>query len=111
MKNRKIKVTEYALAEVIEALTNDTEHFVDIVVTKEDGYLVVMFNPTLEECERLNDSLSGKAKGLLDKAAPKEDKPISYYPMHADPILCDITASAGENNTNMTTRQSCETLY
>ena len=32
--------------------------------------------------------------------------------MHGDPILCDTTTSAGENNnTNVTTRQSCETLY
>ena len=37
IKNRKsIQVTPYALAEVIEALTNDSEHFVDIAVTKED---------------------------------------------------------------------------
>ena len=104
MKNRKIKVTEYALADVIEALTADPKHFTDIVVTREDGYLVVMFNPTIEECKCLNE-------GLLGKATPKEDKPISCYPMHGDPILCDITTSAGENNTNITTRQSCETLY
>ena len=103
MKNRKIKVTEYALAEVIDALTNDPEHFADIVVTKEDGHLIVMFNSTIEECKCLN-------KGLLGKATPKEDKSVPY-PMHGDPILCDITTSAGENNTNMTTRQSCETLY
>ena len=105
MKNRKIKVTEYALAEVIEALTADPEHFTDIVVTKEDGHLVVMFNPTIEECKCLNE--------LIGKAIPKEDKPICHpiYPMHGDPILCDTTTSAGENNTNMTTRQSCETLY
>lgn len=96
MKNRKIKVTEYALAEVIEALTTDPEHFTDIIVTKEDGQLVVMFNPS------------------IDKVTPKEDKrgyPMRSYPMHGDPILCDTTTSAGENNTNMTTRQSCETLY
>ena len=110
MKNRKIKVTEYALADVIKALTNDPEHFTDIVVTREDKHLVVMFNPTIEECECLNDDLLGKAKGLLGKAVPKEDKHICY-PMHGDPILCDITTSAGENNTNITTRQSCETLY
>ncbi len=111
MKNRKIKVTEYALAEVIDALTNDPEHFADIVVTKEDGHLIVMFNSTIEECTCLNE--------LIDKVKPKEDKhyypgyPIREYPMHGDPILCDITTtSAGENNnTNMTTRQSCETLY
>lgn len=106
MKNRKIKVTEYALADVIEALTNDPEHFTDIIVTKEDGQLVVMFNPTIEECECLNE--------LIDKVTPKEDKrgyPMRSYPMHGDPILCDTTTSAGENNTNMTTRQTCETLY
>lgn len=104
MKNRKsIQVAPYALADVIEALTNDTEHFVDIVVTKEDGHLVVMFNRTHKSCKCLNE-------GLLGKAVPKEDKPICY-PMHGDPILCDTTTSAGENNTNMTTRQSCETLY
>lgn len=112
MKNRKIKVTEYALADVIEALTNDPEHFADIVVTKEDGHLVVMFNSTIEECTCLND--------LLGKVIPKEDKhdyPHGYLmrdypiPMHGELVLCDTTTSAGENNTNMTTRQSCETLY
>lgn len=112
MKNRKsIQVTPYALAEVIEALTNDPERFADIVVTKEDGHLVVMFNPTIEECTCLND--------LLGKAVPKKDKldypgyPMCGYPipMHGEPVLCDTTTSAGENNTNMTTRQSCETLY
>ena len=92
------------LADVIEALTNDTEHFVNIVVTKEDGHLVVMFNRIHKSCKRLNEGLSGKA-------IPKEDKPI-YYPMHGDPILCDITTSTGKNNnTNVTTRQSYETLY
>ena len=105
MKNRKIKVTEYALADVIAALTSDPKHFTDIVVTREDGHLVVMFNPTIEECECLNE--------LIGKAAPKEDKPISCYPMHGDPILCGInTTSAGEHNyTSVITRQSCETLY
>lgn len=109
MKNRKIKVTEYALAAVIETLTADPEHFTDILVTREDGHLVVVFNSTLEECECLNE--------LIGKAMPKKDKPdyrgypMRDYPMHGDPILCDTTTSAGENNTNMTTRQSCETLY
>lgn len=37
IKNRKsIQVAPYALADVIEALTNSPEYFVDIVVTKED---------------------------------------------------------------------------
>lgn len=45
IKNRKsFNVAPYALADVIEALTNDDRHFVDICVTKEDGRLVVMFN-------------------------------------------------------------------
>ncbi len=106
IKNRKsIQVAPYALAEVIEALTNDTEHFVDIVVTKEDGHLVVMFNRIHKSCKCLNE-------GLLGKATPKKDEPdYSDYPMHGDPILCDTTTSVGENNTNMTTRQTCETLY
>ena len=105
IKNRKsIQVAPYALADVIEALTNDTEHFVDVVVTKEDGHLIVMFNRTHKSYKRLNE-------GLLGKASPKEDKSI-YYPMHSDPILCDITTSASENNnTNVTTRQSYEALY
>jgi hypothetical protein len=107
IKNRKsIQVAPYALAEVIEALTNDPDHFVDIVVTKEDGHLVVMFNRTHKSCKCLNE-------GLLDKVIPEKDKPVSY-PMHGDPVLCDINVtSAGENNntTNVTTRQSCETLY
>lgn len=104
MKNRKIKVTEYALAEVIEALTADPEHFTDIVVTREDGHLVVMFNLTLEECGCLNE--------LIGKAVPKEDKPICY-PIHGDPILRGInTTSAGEHDyTSVITGQSCETLY
>lgn len=112
IKNRKsIQVAPYALAEVIEALANDTEHFVDIVVTKEDGHLVVMFNRIHKSCKCLNE-------GLLGKATPKKDEPdysdypMRDYPMHGDPILCDITTSAGENNnTNVTTRQTCETLY
>lgn len=104
MKNRKIKVTEYALADVIEALTSDPEHFTDILVTREDGHLVVMFNPTIEDCTCLNE--------LIGKALPKKDKPdYPGYPMRGDPILCDTITSASENNTNMTTRQSCETLY
>lgn len=104
MKNRKIKVTEYALADVIEALTSDPEHFTDILVTREDGHLVVMFNPTIEDCTCLNE--------LIGKALPKKDEPdYPGYPMRGDPILCDTITSAGENNTNMTTRQSCETLY
>jgi hypothetical protein len=45
IKNRKsFNVASYALADVIEALANDDEHFVDICVTKEDGKLMVMFN-------------------------------------------------------------------
>ena len=107
MKKRKsIQVTSYALADVIEALTKSPEYFADIVVTKEDGHLIVMFNSTIEDCKCLNE-------GLLCKAIPKENKPDYYpIPMHGDPIPCDITTtSAGENNTNMTTRQSCETLY
>lgn len=45
IKNRKsFNVAPYALADVIEALANDDEHFVDICVTKEDGKLMVMFN-------------------------------------------------------------------
>lgn len=45
ISNRKsFNVAPYALADVIEALANDDEHFVDICVTKEDGRLVVMFN-------------------------------------------------------------------
>ncbi len=106
MKNRKIKVTEYALADVIEALTNDPEHFTDIVVTREDGHLVVMFNPTIEECECLNE--------LIGKALPKKDEPdYPGYPMRGNPIVCGInTTSAGEHNyTNVIIRQSCETLY
>lgn len=109
MKNRKIKVTEYALADVIEALTSDPEHFTDIVVTKEDGHLVVMFNPTIEECKCLNE--------LIGKAMPRKDEPdypgypMRDYPMHGDPILCDTTTSAGENNTNVKAIKSCETLY
>ena len=109
MKNRKIKVTQYALAEVIEALTTDTKHFADIIVTKEDGHLVVMFNPTIDECECLNE--------LIKKVTPKEDKPgypMRDYPMHGDPVLCDsdITTSAVEKlNTNVTVRQTFETLY
>jgi hypothetical protein len=114
IKNRKsIQVAPYALADVLEALTNDQEHFVDIVVTKEDGHLVVMFNSTIEECTCLND--------LLGRALPKEDKhdypgyPMRDYPIptHGDPVLCDINVtSAGENNnTNVMTRQSCETLF
>lgn len=95
MKNRKsIQVAPHALAEVIEALTNDPEHFADIAVTKEDGHLIVMFNQIHKSCECLN-------KGLLDKTTPKEDKSV-HYPMHGDPILCDITTtSAGENNTKL----------
>lgn len=108
MKNRKsIQVTPYALAEVIDALTNDQEHFADIIVTKEDGHLVVMFNSTIEECTCLNEGL---LKGLLGKTIPEKDKPICY-PIYSEPVLCDSVTSAGENNTNMTTRQTCETLY
>lgn len=115
MKNRKsIQVTPYALAEVIEALANDPEHFADIVVTKEDGRLIVMFNSTIEECTCLNE--------LIDKVSPKEDKhdyphdyPMRGYPIpkHGDPVLCDInvTSTSKNNNTNVITSQSCETLY
>ena len=55
IKNRKcFEVAKYALADVIEALSNDQDHFVRIVVTKEDGNLVVMF-------ERKHKSASGGA--------------------------------------------------
>lgn len=112
MNNKKsIQVTPYALAEVIDALTNDPEHFADIVVTKEDGHLIVMFNSTIEECACLNEGLLG---GLLGKTLPEKDKPINYpIPKHGDPVLCDINVtSAGENNnTNATIRQTCAILY
>ena len=49
IKNRKsFIVAPYALADVIEALSNDYDNLVDICVTKEDGHLVVMFNRTLK---------------------------------------------------------------
>jgi hypothetical protein len=117
IKNRKsIQVAPYALAEVIDALTNDPEHFADIVVTKEDGHLVVMFNRTHKSCKCLNDDLLGKAIPKEDKHDYLHDYPMRDYPIptHGDPVLCDINVtSAGENNNtiNVTTRQSCETLY
>jgi len=44
IKNRKsFTVAKYALADVIEALSNDDDNIVEIAVTKEDGNLVVMF--------------------------------------------------------------------
>jgi hypothetical protein len=115
IKNRKsIQVAPYALADVLEALTNDQEHFVDIVVTKEDGHLVVMFNRTHKSCKCLNDDLLGKAIPKEDKHDYLHDYPMRDYPIprHSDPILCDTITSASENNnTNVTTRQTCETLY
>ena len=55
IKNRTcFEVAKYALADVIEALSNDQDHFVRIVVTKEDGNLVVMF-------ERRRKPVSGGA--------------------------------------------------
>ena len=100
MKNKKsIQVSPYALADVIEALTNDSEHFVDIVVTKEDGHLVVMFNRTHKSC-------SGLSEGLLNKATAKEDKP-DHCPMQGNTDLCDnttkydITTSTNEINPNV----------
>ena len=110
MKNKKsIQVSPYALADVIEALTNDSEHFVDIVVTKEDGHLIVMFNRTHKSC-------SGLSEGLLDKATAKEDKP-DHCPMQGNLDLCDnttkydITTSTNEINPNVKTKQSCKALY
>lgn len=45
IKHRKsFVVAKHALADVIEALSNDDEHYVKIVVTKEDNELVVFFN-------------------------------------------------------------------
>ena len=103
MKNKKsIQVSPYALADVIEALTNDSEHFVDIIVTKEDGHLVVMFNRTHKSC-------SGLSEGLLDKATAKEDKP-DHCPMQGNSDLCDnttkydITTSTNEINPNVKTK-------
>ena len=103
MKNKKsIQVSPYALADVIEALTNDSEHFVDIVVTKEDGHLVVMFNRTHKSC-------SGLSEGLLNKATAKEDKP-DHCPMQGNTDLCDnttkydITTSTNEINPNVKTK-------
>lgn len=44
INNRKsFTVAKYALADVIEALSNDHDNHVEIAVTKEDGNLVVMF--------------------------------------------------------------------
>ena len=51
IKNRVcFEVAKYALADVIEALANDTENFVRIVVTKEDNQLVVMFDRRHKSC-------------------------------------------------------------
>ena len=64
IKNRTcFEVAKYALADVIEALSNDQDHFVRIVVTKEDGNLVVMF-------ERRHKSVSG---GVCDSGSSIPD--------------------------------------
>ena len=60
IKNRKsFNVAPYALADVIEALANDDEHFVDICVTKEDGKLMVMFNRIYRNKEQHNMQCDG----------------------------------------------------
>ena len=64
IKNRKsFNVAPYALADVIEALSNDYDNLVDICVTKEDGNLVVMFNRKLKPSHDMNccGSIRGEA--------------------------------------------------
>lgn len=51
IKHRKsFKVAPYALADVIEALSNDSEYHTDICVTKEDDHLVVFFYRRFKGC-------------------------------------------------------------
>lgn len=63
IKNRKsFNVAPYALADVIEALSNDYDNLVDICVTKEDGNLVVMFNRKLKPSRDMNMNGCGDAR-------------------------------------------------
>ena len=72
IKNRKsFNVAPYALADVIEALTNDYDNLVDICVTKEDGHLVVMFNRELKPSRDMNG-----CDGSVCGEAPPTDEPL-----------------------------------
>ena len=67
VKNRVcFEVAKYALADVVEALAWDQDHNVKIVVTKEDGNLVVMFE------RRPKPSIDERADG-----GPEETGPIA----------------------------------
>jgi hypothetical protein len=72
IKNRKsFNVAPYALADVIEALANDDEHFVDICVTKEDGKLMVMFNRIYRNREQHDMQCEG---GMMSPNIKEETK-------------------------------------
>lgn len=65
IKNRVcFGVAKYALADVIEALARDQDHNVQIVVTKEDGDLVVMFERRPKPC------IDGHADGGPEETGP-----------------------------------------
>lgn len=65
IKNRVcFGVAKYALADVIEALARDQDHNVQIVVTKEDGDLVVMFE------RRPKPRIDGHADGGPEETGP-----------------------------------------
>lgn len=65
IKNRVcFGVAKYALADVMEALARDQDHNVQIVVTKEDGDLVVMFE------RRPKPRIDGHADGGPEETGP-----------------------------------------
>lgn len=71
IQNRKsFNVAPYALADVIEALSNDDDNLVDICVTKEDGNLVVMFNRKAKPPRAMNGN------GSVCGEAPPTDEPL-----------------------------------